>query len=135
MQRDYSPPERKSVLQRASKVFRVILVVLLLVVFPLVVLLAVFEAQDRQWVTCEVLEAESSQGNRFNSADWIVAIETSDCGRITYIEGVTEGNVEDIAASFDSGEYEFKLGLASRLAADDWIPVLQPSAVDYRSTQ
>lgn len=132
MERDSSERSRKPWAQRASKVFWAIVGVLILVVFPLFIWSLMFDSVDQEWVSCEVTDATSSKGNRFNSSDWIVAIETTDCGRITYTEGISEGNVEDVASSFDPGEYEFKFGITSRLAADGWIPFVQANAHEYR---
>lgn len=84
---------------------------------------------------CDLNRAENVQGNRLNASPWIVAIETNDCGRITYTEGMTEENAAEIAASFEPVEDEFKLGLTSSLAADGWIPVLCPTAHAHRENE
>lgn len=119
-----------------SKIFWAIIAVLLFVACPLVIVFAVLDSTSPQWVRCDLNRAENVQGNRLNASPWIVAIETTDCGRITYTEGVTEENAAEIAASFvESAEYEFKLGLTSRLAADGWIPFLRPMAHAYREIE
>lgn len=115
-----------------SKIIWAIVAVLLGIGFPLVMIFAVLDSTSQQWVRCEVTSAEKVQGNRFNAAPWIVAIETTDCGRITYTDGVTQENVEEIATSFEPAAYEFKLGLTSRWAVDGWIPFIRPKAHDYR---
>ena len=130
--RDTSGATQKTWKQRASKIFWGIIAVLVLVVFPLFLLLLALDSTDQEWASCDVTHAAPAKGNRFNNATWIVAIETTDCGRITYTEGLTEDTVDDIVDAFEPGEYEFKFGISSRLAADGWIPFLRPSAYDYR---
>lgn len=112
-----------------------IIAVFLVLAFPIGIVFAVLESSNQQWVRCDVTHAESVQGTRFNASPWIVAIETTDCGRMTYTQGVTEENAEEIAQAFEPGAYEFKLGLTSRLAADRWIPFLRPSAKEYRPVE
>lgn len=112
-----------------------VIATLLIVAFPLVILFAVLESTNQQWVRCNVTHAEGIQGTRFNPSPWIVAIETTDCGRLTYTQGISETNVEKIAASFEPGRYEFKLGLTSRLATEGWMPFLRPSAQEYREVE
>lgn len=119
---------------KIGQIFWGTIAVLVLLVFPLFMLFLALDSRDQQWVTCDVTHAETAKGNRFNTSTWIVAIETTDCGRMIYTQGVSKDNVEEIVASFDAGEYEFKLGIASRLAADGWFPALRPTVYDYRQT-
>ena len=131
-ERDSSQEPKETRKERRGKRIWGIVAVLLVVAFPLGIVLAVLESSNEQWVRCDVTHAESVEGTRFNASPWIVAIETTDCGRMTYTQGVSEENVDEIAQSFDPGAYEFKLGLTSRLAANGWIPFLRPSAKEYR---
>ena len=117
---------------RTGRIFLGLLFVLVMVVYPLLMVFIMLDGTRQQWVTCEVTHAETAKGNRFSTSEWMVAIETTDCGRMIYSQGVTEDNIAEIAASFDPEEYEFKLGIASRSAVDGWLPFLRPTVRDYR---
>ncbi|MDR7348283.1 hypothetical protein [Enteractinococcus fodinae] len=94
-----------------------------------------FDQHDPKWATCEVISAEPSKGHRFNASEWLVGIETEDCGRVVYSVGVTEENVGELASSFQRGAYDFEFGLSSRAAAHGWLPLMAATAQDYRSSQ
>lgn len=126
-----SDEPRRSVKRRGLKIFWGIIALVLAIGFPLIMIVAVLDSTNQQWVQCDVTGAKPVQGNRFNASPRIGAIETTDCGRITYRRGVTEENVGEIAVSFEPAECEFKLGLTSRWAADGWLPFVRPSAHDY----
>jgi len=132
IERDSSGALKNTGNERRGKRIWGIIAVLLVVAFPLGIVFAVLESSNQQWVRCNVTHAESVEGTRFNASPWIVAIETTDCGRMTYTKGVSEDNVQEIAQAFEPGAYEFKLGFTSRLAADGWVPFLRPSAQEYR---
>ena len=72
------------------------------------------DAQDLTWVRCEVVNAESQRGGRFASVPWFVVVHTADCGPIIYQVGTNEDNVDGLAATFEPGPYEFKLGAVSQ---------------------
>lgn len=72
------------------------------------------DAQDLTWVRCEVVNAESQRGGRFASVPWYVVVNTADCGPILYQVGTNEDNVDGLAATFEPGPYEFKLGAVSQ---------------------
>ena len=72
------------------------------------------DAQDLTWVRCEVVNAESQRGGRFASVPWYVVVHTADCGPILYQVGTNEDNVDGLAATFEPGPYEFKLGAVSQ---------------------
>ena len=76
--------------------------------------------------------AEPSKEHRFNASEWLIGIETEDCGRVVYSVGVTENNLGELASSFEPGDYDFELGLPSRAAAHGWLPLVAANAHDYR---
>lgn len=118
-----------------SKLGRVIFGWFLVVVFgwmAILMSLIALDWTDDQWVTCQVLDAEATKGNRFSSTVWRITIETTDCGNIIYRQALSDENVEFLADSFEPGAYEFKLGFTSQLAADGWVPTLAPSTSNYR---
>ena len=119
-----------------SKLGRVSLAVCLIVVLGwfmiLMSLMALNGFSQPRWVTCQVTDAEATKGNRFSPTVWLIAIETTDCGTIVYRQALTDENVEFLADSFEPGGYEFKFRLSSQLAADGWVPMLQPSTNNYR---
>ena len=131
---DNSKPEAKPLSKRLKQWFTGLAIIAFAVVVPAFMLLLMFEWQDPQWKTCEVIAAESSKGNRFNTSEWLIGIDTKDCGRVVYSVGVNEENVHELAASFDPRAYDFKFGLSSRLAADGWLPFVAATAQDYRQS-
>lgn len=72
------------------------------------------DAQDMVWVRCEVVDAKPQRGGRYASVPWYVVVQTSDCGKILYMVGTREENVDGLAANFEPGPYEFKLGAVSQ---------------------
>ena len=135
IERDSWDQSQRSRHKRPGKRIWGVIATLLIVAFPLAILFVVLESTNQQWVRCNVTHTEGIQGTRFNASPWSVAIETADCGRLTYVQGVSETNVEKIAASFEPGRYEFKLGLTSRLATEGWIPFLRPAVQEYRQVE
>jgi len=111
-----------------------LVIIVFVVVVPAFLIFIMFDWQDPQWKTCEVIAAESSKGNRFSASVWRIGIDTKDCGRVIYSVGVNEDNVHELAASFESRDYDFKFGLPSRLAADGRLPFLAPTVQDYRQS-
>jgi hypothetical protein len=91
------------------------------------------DAQDPTWVRCEVVDAKSQRGGRHATVPWYVMVQTSDCGKILYLVGTREENVEGLAATFEPGPYEFKLGaLSQRRIEGDTFLDLAPVAKDIR---
>lgn len=72
------------------------------------------DAQDVNWVRCEVVDAERQRGGRNSSVPWYVVLHTADCGSIVYQVGTRQNNVDGLVASFEPGPYEFKLGAVSQ---------------------
>lgn len=108
------------------------LILVFAVFVPAFMIFLLFDQHDPKWVTCEVISAEPSKGHRFNASEWLVGIDTEDCGRVVYSVGVTEGNAGELASSFEPGEYDFELGLSSRAAAHGWLPFVAATAHGYR---
>jgi hypothetical protein len=87
------------------------------------------DAQDLTWVRCEVVDATAQPDTRYPS----VTVQTSDCGKILYLVGTRRENVEGLAATFEPGPYEFKLGaLSQRRIEGDTFLDLAPVAKDIR---
>lgn len=112
------------------------------VVLGLVCLLAlvmlsvpVLDSVGHRWVQCEVTEASGQQGDQNAVSAWVVVIDTHECGRLVYSADVNQGNVEERAAEFSTGSYEFKMGLTSQLAAQGLVPGMNPSFDEYRPVQ
>ena len=76
------------------------------------------DAQDVTWVRCEVVDAKPQRGGRHSSVPWFVVVYTADCGSIVYQVGTRQNNVDGLAANFESGPYEFKLGAVSQRRAE-----------------
>jgi len=92
----------------------------------------VVDAVDREWVQCEVVAASPQPaGTRYRMVR--VQLETTDCGDLTYRWQVTEDNVEEKAAGFPPGTYEFELGAASRVALR--IPQINVNVREYRQLE
>lgn len=72
------------------------------------------DAQDLTWVRCEVVDAKKQRGNNRSSVPWYVVVQTVDCGEIVYQVGTNQDNVDGLAATFEPGPYEFKLGAVSQ---------------------
>lgn len=90
------------------------------------------DSVGHSWVQCQVVRAEGQQGDQNSASAWVVVIDTQDCGRLVYVEGVNRDNVDQQAQGFAPGQYEMKMGLSSQLAARGLIPGLNPSFVEYR---
>ena len=123
----------KPLKQRVTQWLGVLVIIMAVIVFPALMIFIAFDKHDPQWVTCDVIDAKPTKGNRFSDSDWRIDIETQDCGVVLYSVSVNTDNVEELAASFEPGRYDFQLGLPSRLAADGWLPVMSPTARDYRA--
>lgn len=76
------------------------------------------DAQDVTWVRCDVTGAKPQRGDNHSSVPWYLAVYTEDCGTIVYQIGTNEENVEGLAATFEPGPYEFKLGAVSQRRAE-----------------
>ena len=76
------------------------------------------DAQDVTWVRCDVVEAKPQRGDNHSSVPWYLVVHTQDCGAIVYQIGTREENVEGLAATFEPGPYEFKLGAVSQRRAE-----------------
>ena len=76
------------------------------------------DAQDVTWVRSDVVEAKPQRGDNHSSVPWYLAVYTEDCGTIVYQIGTNEENVEGLAATFEPGPYEFKLGAVSQRRAE-----------------
>lgn len=91
------------------------------------------DVHDPTWVRCEVIDAKPQRGGRHVTVPWYVVVHTSDCGKILYMVGTREENVEGLAATFEPGPYEFKLGPVSQRRIDgDTLFDLTPVAKDIR---
>ena len=91
------------------------------------------DAQDMAWVQCEVVDAKPQRGGRYASVPWYVVVHTSDCGKILYKIGTREENVDGLAATFEPGPYEFKLGAVSQRSIEgDPLIYQSPEAKDVR---
>lgn len=87
----------------------------------------------QQWVTCEVEAAEATRGGNRSVTSWKVTIETRDCGSIGYSEAYTEEMTRAFAAGLQSGaDYEFTLGIVSRMMMKSPIKVITPTAQAIR---
>ena len=76
------------------------------------------DAQNVTWVRCDVVEAKPQRGDNHSSVAWYVVVHTQDCGAIVYQIGTNEKNVKGLAATFEPGPYEFKLGAVSQRRAE-----------------
>ena len=76
------------------------------------------DAQDLTWVQCEVVDAKTQRGDNHSSVPWYVAVDTRDCGAVVYRVGTNQDNVDGVAAIFEPGPYEFKLGAVSQRRAE-----------------
>lgn len=91
------------------------------------------DAQDMAWVRCEVVDAKPQRGGRSATTPWYVVVHTSDCGKILYKIGTREENVDGLAATFEPGPYEFKLGAVSQRSIEgDSLIYQSPEAKDVR---
>ena len=87
----------------------------------------------QQWVTCEVEAAEATRGGNRSVTSWKVTIETRDCGSIGYSEAYTEEMTRAFAAGLQSGaDFEFTLGIVSRMMMKSPIKVITPTAQAIR---
>lgn len=91
------------------------------------------DAQDMAWVRCEVVDAKPQRGGRSATTPWYVVVHTSDCGKILYKIGTREENVDGLAATFEPGPHEFKLGAVSQRSIEgDPLIYQSPEAKDVR---
>ena len=108
----------------------------LVCLFVLVMLAApLLDSVGQRWVECQVVDSNAEHGDQNATSAWVVVLDTDDCGRLLYSTGVDQENAEQKAASFEPGTYEFKLGLASQLAAKGFVPGTNPSFEEYRPVQ
>lgn len=121
-------PDRQPRKQLFRRIVAVGIVLLVLGIFVVVNL----DAVGHRWVQCEVVNSSAEQGDLNSASAFVVVLETQDCGRVLYDEGVNRDNVEDKAAEFEAGQYEFKLGITSQWAADGFLPGFNPSFEEYR---
>ena len=118
--------------------------VLAFILFGIVVLIFGFglsyswlDTLRQDWFRCEVVDAEPQRGSNLSPVAVFVSIETTDCGSVAFQQGTTEENVEEIASSFEPGEYEFKFGMMSQFelwAVDKWYG-RAPNAKDFRPVE
>ena len=107
----------------------VVLAVLVMVALPLL------DSVGQRWVQCQVVASNGQQGDMNATSAWVVVIDTEDCGRLMYSNGVNKDNVEEKAADFEPGAYEFKMGLTSQWAAKGFVPGVDASFEEYRPVQ
>ena len=93
------------------------------------------DSVGHRWMQCQVVDANGQQGGQNSASAWEVVIDTQDCGRMVYAEGVNRDNVEEKAADFEPGRYEMKMGITSQWAANGVIPGVNPSFEEYRQTR
>lgn len=122
-------PDRRK--RRIRGVVAVGIVLLFLGMFTVVNL----DAVGHRWVQCQVVDSNAEQGDQYSASAWVVVLETQDCGRMLYVEGVRRDNVEEKAADFEPGQYEMKMGLTSQWAADGLLPGFNSSFEEYRQLQ
>ena len=122
------PTRRK---RRLRRIVAIGIVLLVLGMFAVVNL----DVVGHRWVQCQVVESNAEQGDMNSASAFVVVLETKDCGRVLYDEGVNRDNVEDKAAEFEPGQYEMKMGLTSQWAAEGIIPGINPSFEEYRPAQ
>ncbi|MGO1511256.1 MAG: hypothetical protein ACTHXO_11295 [Actinomycetaceae bacterium] len=99
----------------------------------LMVAAGVLGGMDEEWVPCEVVGAKGRQGDQYSASAFVVEIATVDCGTMIYSDGVSRDNHDDVAASFEPGHYEMRMGILSRLAARGWVPGLAASFEEFRA--
>ena len=121
--------------KRPSGRWAVVVLVLCLVVVVGAVALPSLNNFNQRWVQCEVTDAHAQRGDNHSVQAWTVNLETADCGVVSYGAGIRRDNVDEIAASFEPGDYEFKMGWLSKMAANGYIPNTNASAEDYRRAQ
>ena len=108
----------------------------LVCLFVLVMLAApLLDSVGPRWVECQVVNSNAEHGDQNATSAWVVVLDTDDCGRLIYSTGVNRDNVDQKAADLEPGTYEFKLGLASQLAAKGFVPGTNPSFEEYRPVQ
>ena len=101
-------------------------------VFVISVAALVLGGTREEWVRCEVVAAEGRQGGMNSPSAFLVRIETADCGTMAYRDGVTRDNHDAVAATFEPGHYEMRMGILSRWAARGWVPGLSASFEEFR---
>lgn len=121
--------------KRPSGRWALIVLVLCLVLMVGAIALPSLNNVNRSWVECEVTNAYAQRGDNHSAQAWTVSLETADCGVLSYGAGVNRDNVDEIADSFEPGEYKFMMGLVSKLAAAGYIPNTNASVEDYRPSQ
>ena len=100
--------------------------------FVVMLRVTTLDSVGHSWVPCQVMRADGQRGDQNSASAWVVVIDTHDCGRLVYVDGVNRDNVDQQARGFAPGQYEMKMGLSSQLAARGLIPGLNPSFVEYR---
>ena len=90
---------------------------------------------NQSWMQCEVIRAYAQRGDNNSVYPWRVNLETPDCGVVSYHPSLQREEVERVAASFEPGRYEFKMGMIAKLAAKGYIPNTNATAEDYRRAE
>lgn len=118
--------------QRRKRRLRLFVAGASVLLFIVVLVVTTLDSVGHRWVQCEVVAANGQQGDQNSASAWVVVIDTQDCGRLLYVEGVNRDNVHQRALDFQPGQYEMKMGLSSQLASEGIIPGLNPSFEEYR---
>lgn len=128
----HSNPEPKENRKRRT-VGSVIFVAVLAVGAAFILSGAWIDTLNQRWVACEVTTAQATQGTHGSGTPWLVEIQTADCGTISYLEPFTEEKAQAFVSELRTGsDYEFKLGVLSRVMLKSPIKVIAPTAKDVR---
>lgn len=109
---------KKARSRRRARVIAVTVLAVLVAVVGCVLSLPWLDRQGMESVRCTVLSAEAgstSGAGKGGTGSAVVWIETSDCGKLIYSDGVTPQNREHLAAELNrGGTFDFDMGMVSR---------------------
>lgn len=109
---------RRAVSRKRARTVTIAILAVLVVVVGGVFALPWLDRQGVESVRCTVLSAEagsSSAAGKGGIGSDLVWIETSDCGRLLYTDGVTPKNRDQLAAELNrGGTFDFDMGMISR---------------------
>lgn len=72
--------------------------------------------RDLGWAQCDVTEAVAQQ----HHGSWRLVLESTDCPPLSYTDGVTPDNAQDLASTIEPGPWEVRVH-ASALTEDGYL--------------
>lgn len=105
------PPARapKTWRHRILRVIFIVLMLWLLALLPLsCVSMGAGNPTDLRWATCHITEATAEHTNDAEHP-WRIVLESEDCPRLVYTDGLTEENIDALVSTFEQAPYEVRV--------------------------